>query len=162
MVVTADGREWGELTTEIRTNEVAFWVHGPIVPRIWRVWGCSEGKEPILIGVPEPDGKEMMLHRSLSKQFLKNCGYWPNLPQWYVAGEQYLHGAAPDRKASHDGITQRRWGEYLCLSCPFDPQHEFPLAYAFTVCTVREGRAEFWTNEKTGRPLIGRPEELTN
>ena len=165
MIVTAKGRQWGELTTEIRKNEVVFCVHGPVIPQVWRVWGGSEGKEPILIGVPEPDGEQMVLRRGLSKLFLKNCGYWPELPQWYVAGERYSRETTAAQgqeipKADEGGIIQRQCGAYRCRSCRFDPQQEFPLAYAFSVCTIREGRAELWTDEKTGRP-VGRPEQLT-
>lgn len=158
MDIQAEGRHWGTIETTETAQEVLFEVHGARIHTVWRVWGIKEGKEPLLIGIPEPGAEGMVLRRSLSKTFLQRCGYWPALPEQYVAGVQFENpndlGRKQDSSSDISGIAEETQGELRRLTCRFAPQEEFPLAYAFAVCTVKDGNAELILDKKTGRPVV--------
>jgi hypothetical protein len=137
--VWAGKTRWGTVETAEEEQDVRFTVQGERIPAVWRVWGIRKGKQPLLIGIPEPEGDCMVLRRRLSKTFLQRCGYWPALPEQYVAGEVF-------EPVENERETQR-------LTCRFDPRKEFPFAYAFAVCTVKDGVAELLVDKKTGRPI---------
>lgn len=148
MVIRSESGDWGAVEIQERAREVCFSVQGALTPSVWRVWGIRDGKEPLLIGVPEPSGGKMVLRRTISKSYLARCGYWPILPERYAAGERF---------ADADG--QERTG-VRCLTCRFDPNRPFDLAYAFSVCTVKNGTATLMLDKKTGRPMVPeRPDE---
>ena len=148
MVIRSETGDWGTVEIQERAREVCFSVQGALTPSVWRVWGIRDGKEPLLIGVPEPSGGKMVLRRTISKSYLARCGYWPSLPERYAAGERF---------ADADG--QERTG-VRCLTCRFDPGRPFDLAYAFSVCTVKNGTATLMLDKKTGRPMVPeRPDE---
>ena len=148
MVIRSESGDWGAVEIQERAREVCFSVQGALTPSVWRVWGIRDGKEPLLIGVPEPSDGQMVLRRTISKSYLARCGYWPSLPERYAAGERF---------ADADG--QERTG-VRCLTCRFDPNRPFDLAYAFSVCTVKNGTATLILDKKTGRPMVPeRPDE---
>lgn len=153
MDIRAGGRHWGTVETTETAQEVVFQVCGAHTSEVWRVWGVRDGKQPLLIGIPEPESGGMVLRRRLSKAFLQRCGYWPTLPEQYIAGVRF---EPPDS----DETTEETQGECRRLTCRFSPKEEFPLAYAFSVCTVKDGIAELRLDKKTGRPVLGkRPEK---
>ena len=145
MVIRSESGDWGTVEIQERAREVCFSVQGALTPSVWRVWGIRDGKEPLLIGVPEPSGGQMVLRRTISKSYLARCGYWPILPERYAAGERFADA----------GVR--------CLTCRFDPNRPFDLAYAFSVCTVKNGTATLMLDKKTGRPIVPeRPDEKSS
>ena len=148
MVIRSETGDWGTVEIQERAREVCFSVQGALTPSVWRVWGIRDGKAPLLIGGPAPLDGQMVLRRKSSKSYLARCGYWPSLPERYAAGERF---------ADADG--QERTG-VRCLTCRFDPGRPFDLAYAFSVCTVKNGTATLMLDKKTGRPMVPeRPDE---
>ena len=151
MIIRAGGADWGTVEISERRQEVCFSVSGGKTPSVWRVWGIRDGKEPLLIGVPEPTGDRMAIRRTISKSYMARCGYWPTLPERYVAGERFFDAdGAPDRSS----VTERERGGVRRLTCRFDPRRPFDLAYAFSVCTVKDGTAQLLLDKKTGRPIV--------
>ena len=148
MVIRSETGDWGTVEIQERAREVCFSVQGALTPSVWRVWGIRDGKEPLLIGVPEPSDGQMVLRRTISKSYLARCGYWPSLPERYAAGPRFADADGPPPT----GVR--------CLTCRFDPGRPFDLAYAFSVCTVKNGTATLMLDKKTGRPMVPeRPDE---
>ncbi len=159
MQVIHDGRPWGEIEVQPQQDAVRFHATGalPKYGEILRVWGCGQGRAPLLIGVAEPDGDQLSVSRTLSKQYLASLDYWPALPEQFCAGV-----APPTEKPSmspllrrilrQDGVEKKRDGDYFRLSCVFSADHAFPLAFAFCCCTVRNGRAALTWDIKQGCP----------
>ena len=160
MVIRSETGDWGTVEIQERAREVCFSVQGALTPSVWRVWGIRDGKEPLLIGVPEPSGGKMVLRRTISKSYLARCGYWPILPERYAAGERF---ADADGRTASSAVTERERADVRCLTCRFDPNRPFDLAYAFSVCTVKNGTATLMLDKKTGRPIVPeRPDEKSS
>lgn len=163
MKITARGQEWGTLTATEDSQTVLFCAEGKLVHNaVWRVWGWSEGKEPLLIGVPEPYGEYMQLKRRLTKAFLKNCGYWPKLPEKYMAGESfypYRQNQAAADSWMREGVQESSTEEYRCLSWPYAPDRPFLYSELFALCSVSGKTASLWLDKKTGQPVWGCPEK---
>lgn len=155
MIIRSESGDWGTVEISERAREVCFSVQGAKTPSVWRVWGIRDGKEPLLIGVPEPSGGQMVLRRTISKSYLARCGYWPVMPERYVAGERF-----GDADGLRDPSSAAERAGVRCLTCRFDPKMPFDLAYAFSVCTVKDGTAMLMLDKKTGRPIVpGRPDD---
>ncbi len=155
MRVQAAGGEWGSIQTEVCGTQIEFCAEGKAVDEVWRIWGISEGKEPLLIGVPEPSGESMVLRRRLSQAFLSCCGYWPTLPERYAIGASpevvFVLGEAAQAEERF-GIHEERVGAYRVLRCPFMAKRPFLLAYLFSFCRIHGDAAEVWIEMKSGRP----------
>lgn len=161
MRVQAQDGEWGSIRIEPEGQTVRFCAEGRAVDAVWRIWGMSEGREPLLIGVPEPNGDHMVLERTLPQTFLARCGYWPELPQRYGIGPSPEEVCAPkpsETRREHSAIQQKRVGKYMVLRCAFRPDRPFALAYLFCFCRIHGTTAEVWMETKTGRPLWDPPE----
>lgn len=159
-VQAADG-EWGSIQTEPCGQNVRFYAEGKKTDKVWRIWGILDEKEPLLIGVPEPENEHMVLRRTLSQEFLSRCGYWPSLPERYVIGESpELAFPFAERKQTKQSaaIQTETRGDYQILRCSFAPDRPFLLAYLFCFCRIHGATAEVWIETKTGRPLWNPPE----
>ncbi len=163
-VTAADGHKWGNIQTAREEQTVMFSAEGELRDTVWRIWGISEGKQPLLIGVPEPQGERMILKRSLSQCYLERCGYWPNLPERYVIGESPEIAFADFSRKKEDGspeLWERTYEGYRILQCFFVANRPFPLAYVFSFCRIHGQIAEVWIDTKTGRPVWDHPDDKT-
>lgn len=160
MQVVRDGRPWGEIEVQPQQDAVRFHATGalPKYGEILRVWGCGQGRAPLLIGVAEPDGERLAVDRTLSKQFLASLDYWPNLPEHYYAGvappaEEPSMSPLLRRVLRQDGVKKQQDGDFFTLSCTFSADRAFPLAFAFCCCSVQDGRAALRWDIKKGCPV---------
>lgn len=161
MRVQAQDGEWGNIRIEPEGQTVRFCAEGRAVDAVWRIWGISEGKEPLLIGVPEPNGDQMVLERTMPQTFLARCGYWPELPQRYGIGaspEEVFSRKTEGKRTEYPEVQTEQVGKYTVLRCPFQPDRPFALAYLFCFCRIHSTTAEVWMETKTGRPLWDPPE----
>lgn len=166
MEISRDGSHWGEIQIDEAETQVRFHANGllPKYGEILRVWGMRKGAQPLLIGVAEPAGDGLQVERTMSKQYLKSLDYWPELPEWYMAGiqppkekervrESYLHALC--RNAA---VTCNRTDERAVFTCRFAKDQEFPFAFAFSCCTVKDACAQLVWDEKKDCPVWTVPE----
>ena len=166
MEISRDGRYWGEMQICEEETQVRFCASGtlPQYGEILRVWGMRDGAQPLLIGVAEPAGDMLKVERTLSKQYLESLGYWPGLPAWYAAGIQPPAGepAVHDRYiralCHNAAVTCSREEEKAVFTCRFAKDQEFPFAFAFSCCTVKDARAQLVWDEKRDCPVWTVPE----
>lgn len=166
MRISRNGEDWGEITVQTDGQQVKFRAHGalPKYGEILRVWGIRDGAQPLLIGVAEPDGDGLAVSRTMSRQYLASLGY-TELPEQYVAGvrapelAEMPHTDDPlVRQAMQDGtVSVRREEGVDVLSCTFEKNHAFPLAFACCCCTVQGGRAQLVWDRKKGCPVWTAP-----
>lgn len=72
-------------------TDIHITVSGPSLEgAVFRAYGVSEDKQPLLIGVLEPKLTEMSICRRFSKCTLKNTGYYPDLPQNFLISANRL------------------------------------------------------------------------
>lgn len=167
MEISRDGSHWGEIQISEDETQVRFRASGlmPKYGEILRVWGMREGAQPLLIGVAAPADDGLQVERTMSKQYLKSLNYWPQLPEWYVAGtqpptekekvhESYYIGALHQNAA----VTCNRIEEKVVFTCRFAKDQEFPFAFAFSCCTVKNARAQLIWDEKKDCPVWTVPE----
>ena len=154
--------EWGTMTLSENTSSIRFSgqsVSFPAYGVILRVWGISAGKAPLLIGVAEPADSHLAINRTMSKQYLTDLGYYPNLPESYYAGAEppqiYQESKSRTLEAllCSERIQAEETQSYVLLQCPFDQTEEFALAFAFCMCTLRDGCAILVWEKETDRPI---------
>ena len=131
-----------------------------------RVWGIRDGAQPLLIGVAQPDGDGLTIDRTMSKQYLSSLGYWPALPEQYVADTQ-----PPQKRAffSHDACFRCALREpeieiqddaaYMIVSCCFSPQKKFIFSGIFSFCRIENGKAMLIWDKKRDCPVWTVPKE---
>lgn len=161
MEISRDGSRWGEMQIDEEETQVRFYASGalPQYGEILRVWGMREGAQPLLIGVAEPAGDHLQIKRTMSKQYLTSFGYWPVLPEWYAAGIQpptdtpVLHDPHIRALCRNTAVTCNREKEKTVFTCPFAKDQEFPFAFAFSCCTVKDACAQLVWDEKRDCPV---------
>ncbi|WP_394273521.1 hypothetical protein [Butyricicoccus sp.] len=171
MRISRNGEDWGEITVRTDGQQVHFHARGtlPKYGEILRVWGMRDGAQPLLIGVAEPDGDGLAVNRTMSRQYLASLGY-AELPERYFAGIRaseipsgtHAETAQTDdplvRQAMQDrAVSVRREEDRDVLSCAFEKNHAFPLAFACCCCTVKSGRAQLVWDRKKGCPVWTAP-----
>ena len=166
MRVSRNGEDWGEITVQADGQKVRFHARGalPKYGEILRVWGIRDGAQPLLIGVAEPDGDGLAVVRTMSRQYLASLGY-TQLPERYIAGVRASEiSELPQvddplvRQAMRDkAVRVRREEERDILSCIFEKDHAFPLAFACCCCTVDRGRAQLIWDRKKDCPVWTAP-----
>lgn len=154
---------WGTMQITEHANAVSFSGTGSTEKigygEILRVWGMRDGKAPLLIGVAEPNGTKLCIERTMSKQYLKNLGYYPALPEHYLADSKPPQTKSQqqtqlNKLLQQGNITAQEQENTVKLSCPFDAQTEFPLAFAFCLCHVENKTAYLLWDKKTDRPAV--------
>ena len=87
MEISRQQAPWGEMQLSQTETTVRFCAAGalPKYGEVLRVWGMRDDAQPLLIGVAQPDGDGLTIDRTMSKQYLSSLGYWPALPEQYVA-----------------------------------------------------------------------------
>lgn len=168
MDIIKDEVKWGEMQTEQDGNRVMFHAAGalPKYGEILRVWGMRDGHQPLLIGVAEPDGDQLAVNRSMTKQYLASFGYWPNLPQQYYAGiyppkiqnKPAVRDPLIERVMRDKEVDVQKKADIDILSCRFAGDCAFPLAFAACCCTVYGDRAQLIWDRKKGCPVWTAPE----
>lgn len=166
MEITRDGAAWGNMEIMEHGTQVQFHASGtlPRYGEILRVWGMRDGCQPLLIGVAEPDGAELVVNRTMSKQYLSSFGY-DMLPECYIAGIQPPTGREQNNQdplikqaIEQKEVTMQKQEDILRLSCPFAADAAFPLAFIFACCTVKDGTATVLWDRKKGCPCMDSPE----
>lgn len=159
MEISRDGMRWGDMQITQQENQVVFRACGslPKYGEILRVWGIRQGAQPLLIGVAEPDGDQLKIERTLTQQYLHSLGYWPALPEQYVAG---THPPQPDIRDRHirqllqdTEVSVRREQGRMIFSCRFARDCAFPFAFIFGFCTVKDAHAQLVWDEKRDCPV---------
>ncbi|MCD8354959.1 MAG: hypothetical protein LUE11_00070 [Clostridia bacterium] len=168
MEISRDGAHWGQMQVNQENNQVHFHASGelPKYGEILRVWGMRDGAQPLLIGVAEPAGEGLQVERTLTKQYLESLGYWPELPKSYVAGicppafEQRpdFHDRFIKQLLHNDAVTLNREAGMSVFTCKFAPECEFPFAFIFSCCTVKNACAKLIWDEKKDCPVWTVPE----
>lgn len=166
MEISRDGRHWGEIQICEEETQVRFHASGmlPQYGEILRVWGMRKGAQPLLIGVAEPADDMLQVERTMSKQYLESLGYWPQLPEWYAAGiqppteEPVVHEPYIRALCRNAAVTCSRTEEKAVFTCRFAKDQEFPFAFAFSCCTVKDARAQLVWDEKRDCPVWTAPE----
>lgn len=166
MRICRNGEDWGEITVNEQGQNVQFHAVGqlPKYGEILRVWGLRKDAQPLLIGVAEPHENNLVIDRKMSKQYLSSLGYWPQLPETYAVG---VHSPEIQQMSIQDPLiiqakqneqvqVYREQGRYI-LSCPFDKNTAFPLAFISCFCTVKDGRAQLIWDTKKGCPVWTAP-----
>lgn len=171
MRISRDGAEWGEMTVREDGQKVHFRARGapPQYGEILRVWGMRDGAQPLLIGVAEPEDGALTVARTMSRQYLASLGY-AQLPERYIAGVRASEAQAGAEDGAEDAddplvrramrdeaVRVRREAEREILSCAFQKDRVFPLAFACCCCTVRDGRAQLIWDRKKGCPVWTAP-----
>lgn len=143
MIITVGQKQWGTIEMQKQSTSAVFTAQCEQTDRVMRVWGISDGREPLLIGIPEPDGGCMRLKKRISAELLKNCGYWDEPPESYIAGETIEQAMGCD--------TEQR---YAVKKCRFCPTESFEFADRFCFCRIRGETAELLIDTDTGRPVM--------
>lgn len=169
MEISRDGMHWGEMQITQQQKQVIFRASGslPKYGEILRVWGTRQGAQPLLIGVAEPSGDGLKIERTLTKQYLHSLGYWPMLPEHYTAGVYPPEAERqPDFRDKHirqllqnHTVSVRREHNRAFFSCQFASDCEFPFAFIFSCCTVKNSRAQLIWDEKKDCPVWTVPEK---
>lgn len=156
--VRRNGRAWGTAEVTEHGTAVRFCISGPLCrDAVYRVWGRSADREPILLGVAEPDGDRLVLDRTRTRSELALFGYRDALPEEYILSVREPEWSISERtgdecidhavRAHH--LPVEREGELLRIRCAFDKNIEFPLAVAFCLCRVKAGEAVLeWTKKQ--------------
>lgn len=167
MEISRQQAHWGEMQLTQTAAQVRFRAVG-VLPRygeILRVWGMRTDAQPLLIGVAEPDGDALTIDRTMSKQYLSSLGYWPELPERYIAGTQPpKKNAFVSRDTCFCRILQRdvqiqEQPEYIIASCTFSPRKEFAFSGIFSFCRVESGKARLIWDKKRDCPVRTVPKE---
>lgn len=149
---------WGTMQVTAQANAVSFSGKGSDdtnYGEVLRVWGIRDGKAPLLIGVAEPNGERLCVKRTMSTQYLTDLGYYPALP------EQYIADTKPPQKQTilqimlqnQQIMSEQQQENTILLSCAFHADAEFPLAFAFCLCRVKHNTAYLLWDKKTDRPV---------
>lgn len=147
--VRKDGMPWGTADITKQGDRVQFYITGPLyTDAVYRVWGRSKEREPILLGVAEPNGQKLVLDRTRTRHELSLFGYC-DVPEEYIlsvhepewncftdTGEELLDAAI---QKYHLPVKQD--GEIYRITCPFEKNVEFPLAFACCLCSVSQNTA---------------------
>lgn len=143
-----DGKLWGR--AEMREDGAYLTITvsgGRRDDSVYRAYAMPKNHAPLLLGVLEPSGQGMQAVCRYSKPYLGRMGCWPEFPERV---EISCHGApeTPQKRLTGDPLldnvlTQGRVSlieekEETVLTCPFRPDKEFPLSFAFAVCSVEE------------------------
>lgn len=167
MRISRNGEDWGEITVQQDAQQVRFHARGtlPKYGEILRVWGLRDGAQPLLIGVAEPDGDALAVNRTMSRQYLASLGY-AELPERYAAGV-HAPELSTEQVQTDDPLVRQAMKDttvHVCseqgidvLSCVFEKDHAFPLAFACCCCTVHDGRAQLRWDRKKGCPVWTAP-----
>ncbi len=147
MQIQRNGKPWGSISAEEQSGGWLLCAECPQTDRVLRIWGISDGKEPLLIGIPEPQGTCLRLTKQLSRAYLRNFGY-DAPPQRYLAGES-MEQAFGQETASSDAYVRR--------TCIFSPDQPFAFAHCFAVCHIEGTTAVMYEDAKTGRLMADRP-----
>lgn len=159
MDVLCGGAPWGRAEITELGGTVRFRISGPLrTDAVYRIWGRAEGREPLLLGVPEPHEDRLVLERTRSRSELALFGYGSILPEQYVLSVHEPEWNAPGRTGDEllDEIIRthrlycERTGEMVRIRCRFDKDTEFPLAFVFCLCRIENGEAVLeWTQKQT-------------
>lgn len=121
---------------------------------VLRLYGLRAGREPLRIGVlePEEDGT-LHLDRLVSQGELEAIGY-DTPPETYILsenGQGNLHtgDAKLDTYIDRGQAECRLCDGRICVCVPFAPGKACPLAFALTACSIQNGEAVLWYNRKT-------------
>lgn len=156
-----ENEAWGKMQIKQQGNAVHFSGSGSAQQakygEILRIWGMRGDKAPLLIGVAQPDGTMLTVERTLSTQYLAALGYYPELPERYIAAVKPPQQTAKMTKLQelmqNSQVTAEQQENAVKLSCAFRPDAAFPFAFAFCLCHVHEQTAFLLWDEKTDRPI---------
>lgn len=170
MEISRQQIHWGEMQLTQTATQVRFRGAGalPQYGEVLRVWGTRADAQPLLIGVAEPDGDCLAIDRTISKQYLASVGYWPHLPEQYMADTQPPKGQAfVSRDACFCQLLRQKEVQmqeqpmYIIASCAFSPQKEFVFSGVFSFCRVEDGRAQLIWDKKRDCPVWTVPKETS-
>lgn len=153
--VQHNGEAVGIVTVVEQPQSIQFEVTCALqTEQVMRCYGLRTPEPPLLIGVLEPLSGTLRLQRRLSRQSIGGT-----LPERYMLLEASQPPPVTDMSPAPLDITTgdplldtlvreqvlrvQRLAGYLRLSCPFDAQRAFPLAFAAVACTV-EQRSGIW------------------
>ncbi|MGN1031622.1 MAG: hypothetical protein ACI4PQ_08470 [Butyricicoccaceae bacterium] len=156
--VRQNGERWGTADVTQQNGLVRFHISGPLrTDAVYRVWGRSAGREPLLLGVAEPQGDRLVLDRARSCSELSLFGYRDVLPEEYVLAvrepvwtlPEYTGDELIDHAIDIHHLSVEQEGDIVRIRCPFRRDAEFPLAFAFCLCRVVNGEAVLeWTKQQ--------------
>ena len=162
---SVDSKRIGERCS-FRRQKQPFDFARPVRCRNTRVWGIRDGAQPLLIGVAQPDGDGLTIDRTMSKQYLSSLGYWPALPEQYVADTQppqkrvfFSHDACFRCVLRESEIEIQDDAAYMMVSCCFSPQKKFIFSGIFSFCRIENGRARLIWDKKRDCPVWTVPKE---
>ncbi|WP_432618190.1 hypothetical protein [Butyricicoccus sp.] len=170
MEISRQQAHWGEMQLTQTAAQVRFRAAGalPQYGEILRVWGMRADAQPLLIGVAEPDGDHLAIDRTMSKQYLSSLGYWPHLPEQYIAdtqppkGQNFVSQDTYFRQLLRQEEVQiQEQAEYILASCAFSPQKEFAFSGIFSFCRVEDGKAQLIWDKKRDCPVWTVPKETS-
>lgn len=168
MEISRQQAHWGEMQLSQTETAVRFCAAGalPKYGEVLRVWGIRDGAQPLLIGVAQPDGDGLTIDRTMSKQYLSSLGYWPALPEQYVADTQppqkrvfFSHDACFRCVLRESEIEIQDDAAYMMVSCCFSPQKKFIFSGIFSFCRIKNGRALLIWDKKRDCPVWTVPKE---
>ena len=152
-------------------------------PPLLRCWGKTGG-EPLLVGLPAPEGGRLRLHRHLSRETLKGAGCAAQPPSAFYLSERPQQAVQPapsetavptadaaiqtgdavlDTLLREGTVRTERYAEGVRLRCPFAPDRPFALAPAFVLCRVEGEEAILdWTKkDAAGAAASKKSERIT-
>ncbi len=155
------GKQVGSLNIQICDIRVSFHARCSLHSLdVFRCYGRISGKEPLLLGVLEPEDNQIMtLFREFSMTQLHQQHAYPDLPVDYFllgasdslkdnSSSAYQEENSGERIETEQDITdplilsclqrgqiQRKGDE---IYCPFDPGKPNPMSFLLTVCRIEE------------------------
>lgn len=170
MEISRQRMHWGDMQLTQTATQVQFRATGalPQYGEILRVWGMRAHAQPLLIGVAEPNGDGSTIDRTMSKQYLASLGYWPQLPERYIADirppkEQAFVSRDPYfcRLLQREEVQIREQAGYIVASCAFSARKEFVFSGVFSFCRIENERVQLVWDKKGDCPVWTVPKEIS-